>query len=408
MVALPAKSSPTLDAILASYVASAEDGRRAHLGASLIGTECERALWYGFRWVTHRYFDGRMLRLFQTGHLAEARFVADLKAAGIEVYDTDPETGRQFSFRDETGHFGGSMDGCARGVLEAPKAWHVCEFKTSSEKAFGKLKADGVQKAKPLHYAQMQTYMHMSGLPPYKAGQRLERALYIAVNKNTDELYIERLRYDADFGARMLEKAQRVIGASVPPSRISDDPSWWQCRFCDHRAVCHEGAAVPRSCRTCMHATPAQGGDWTCAQYGGMALEIGLQKAGCASHAYIPPLVPGEQIDAGQHEAGVWVRYRLPDGSEWTDGPAAPAPAEAPGPSNEDGDPCCQHGRPLHQDCLHCQDGQEEAERQARIAQGVIVPSAAQAEGAFKCCVCDEDWPNGTLECPSCGNDIPF
>jgi hypothetical protein len=40
------------------------------------------------------------------------------------------------------------------------------------------------------------------------------------------------------------------------------------------------------------------------------------QQAGCAMHLYIPDLVPGEQIDAGED----WVSYRLRDGAEWRDG----------------------------------------------------------------------------------------
>ena len=31
---------------------AADDGLRQHLGASLIGKPCERALWYAFRWTT--------------------------------------------------------------------------------------------------------------------------------------------------------------------------------------------------------------------------------------------------------------------------------------------------------------------------------------------------------------------
>ena len=43
------------------------------------------------------------------------------------------------------------------------------------------------------------------------------------------------------------------------------------------------------------------------------------QEAGCAAHLYIPDLVRGEQLDAGED----WVSYRLPDGSEWRDGVSA-------------------------------------------------------------------------------------
>ena len=40
-----------------------EDAFRSHLGASLIGRECARELWYSFRWTTKPSFEGRMIRL---------------------------------------------------------------------------------------------------------------------------------------------------------------------------------------------------------------------------------------------------------------------------------------------------------------------------------------------------------
>jgi hypothetical protein len=40
------------------------------------------------------------------------------------------------------------------------------------------------------------------------------------------------------------------------------------------------------------------------------------QEQGCAAHLYIPALVHGGQVDAGED----WVSYTMPDGSEWRDG----------------------------------------------------------------------------------------
>lgn len=306
MAPLPPPPADTVAAIYGAYEADADTGYREHLGASLIGTECERALWYSFRWATRASHTGRILRLFQTGHLAEARFVADLRRIGVTVLDVDPATGRQWTLRDAGGHFGGSMDAVAIGFPEAPRTWHVCEFKTHSAKSFAGLTAEGVEKSKPLHWAQMQAYMHLAGL---------ERAFYLAVCKDTDTLYQERVRHDPEAALRILAKAQRVIGAARTPERISHDPAWWQCRFCAHHAVCHEGAAVERHCRSCLHASPIDGGGWRCGRHG-MALSRAEQEGGCAAHLYIPDLVPAEQVDAGED----WVSYRLADGTEWRDG----------------------------------------------------------------------------------------
>lgn len=60
------------------------------------------------------------------------------------MLEVDPETGRQFRVEAHGGHFGGSLDAVALGPLEAPKTWHVVEFKTHSAKSFAELVAKGV------------------------------------------------------------------------------------------------------------------------------------------------------------------------------------------------------------------------------------------------------------------------
>jgi hypothetical protein len=254
MAALPETLAPTRDAIFAAYEADREDGRRPHLGASQIGKSCERALWYDFRWTTPSRFPGRILRLFETGQLEEARLVKDLRRIGATVLEADPETGRQWRVEAHGGHFGGSLDAVALGLLEAPKTWHVVEFKTHGLKSFRDLVAKGVADAKPQHWAQMQIYMHLTGLT---------RAMYVAVCKDTDDLHIERVRADGDAAERLLAKAGRVIHAPRPPARISEDPAWFECRFCDHHDLCHGEAAAASNCRSCLHSTPVEGG-WHC------------------------------------------------------------------------------------------------------------------------------------------------
>ncbi len=304
MAELPLTSCPTRDAIFAAYEADTSDGFRSHLGASLIGKECERALWYDFRWTTKAKFPGRVLRLFETGHLAEARLVQNLRRTGATVLEVDPETGRQFRVQAHGGHFGGSLDGVAINLLEAPKTWHVLEFKTHSAKSFADLAAKHVRQSKPQHFAQMQIYMWLTGLT---------RALYVAVNKDNDDLYIERVELDTAVSARLLEKAQRVIFAATPLPRISEDPSWYQCRLCDHAEVCHGKQAAEINCRTCLHATPIDGG-WHCARHNKSLTEVD-QRTACTHHLYLPPLVPGRQVDAGEG----WVEYEFADGVRWRD-----------------------------------------------------------------------------------------
>ena len=330
MAALPAPMHSTANLIYAAYVAGdsqamkdfrkkygvpePDDGLRPHLGASQIGKACDRQLWYTFRWAERKSFEGRMLRLFETGHLEEPRLVANLRAIGVTVHDTDP-SGAQWRVETLGGHFGGSMDGALVGVPEAPKTWHVGEFKTASEKVFNEMKKKGVKLTKPEHYWQVTTYMGLTGM---------ERALYIMKNKNTDELHVERVEFDADLFKKIIDRATRIVNAEEPPARISDDPSWYECKFCDFQAQCHGTTAPLVNCRTCAHSTPEMGGNqlWTCADGNGAKHPIPLstQKVGCSSHRYIPVLLGrlGQLVTGENNE----VAYRKKNGTVFVNGEA--------------------------------------------------------------------------------------
>lgn len=311
MAALPEPLHTTLRAIERAVEAEAADGLRAHLGASVIGRPCERAGWYTFRWATRATHSGRILRLFARGQREEQTLVELLRKAGVEVHDQD-ETGQQFRVSACGGHFGGSLDGCARGLVEAPDKWHVLEFKTHNDKSFAKLVKECVEKAKPEHYAQMQVYMALTGM---------DRAYYLAVNKNDDSLHGERVRFSQTAADALLAKADRIIASDRPPARLSEDPAWYECKLCNHHATCHSGTVPPPSCRTCLHSTAERYGEavWTCARHQ-VEITTDEQRAGCPSHAYIPDLLAAwaETIDA--HGQSVEYRNKL-NGATFLNGP---------------------------------------------------------------------------------------
>ena len=114
---------------------------------------------------------------------------------------------------------------------------HVLEFKTHNAKSFADLQKNGVAKSKPVHYAQMQLYMALTGMT---------RAMYLAVNRDNDELYSERVNADADEAKRLIEKAERIIFAPEPPPGVSTKPDWYECKMCDHYDLCHGGSRPPR------------------------------------------------------------------------------------------------------------------------------------------------------------------
>lgn len=312
----------TAAAIDKAVLAAADDGLRPHLGASIIGRACDRALWYGWRWATRPAHEARVLRLFKRGQDEEQRLGDLLRAAGITVHLVNPATGQQFQFAGVGGHFGGSMDGAAVCVPDAPATWHALEFKTASAKMFNDLAAKGVKWSKPEHWAQMQCYMAWAGL---------ERALYVSVCKDDDRLHLERVDIDKAAVEQIFARAERIIASPVPPDGISTDPAWYECKWCDHRDLCHGQAAPLPTCRSCTHATPEMdgAGAWSCARHSGKRLTVAEQKTGCQAHRYIPILLKNiaETVDASDKDN--WVKYRLKeDGAEFVNG-APPAGFES-------------------------------------------------------------------------------
>lgn len=308
MAAIPQPQNTTAQAVVRWRERTTDTGHRPHLGASVIGHPCDRHLWYLFRWAASEQFDGRMLRLFDHGKREEARVIEELRGIGCEVWADDGSG--QYRVSALAGFFGGSVDGVVQGLPEAPKTAHVLEIKTHSDKLFAELVKKGVREAKPQHWAQMQTYMHLMGL---------DRALYYAVNKNTDALHIERIEHDPAEGERLLDRAERIIRADAPPMGISTDPAYFECKWCRYYEVCH-GQAVPEvNCRTCAHSTPdMERGKWTCR--GLVTLPEAHQRTGCGDHLFIPPLLAklGEPVD-GDDESVV---YRAASGVQFANGQA--------------------------------------------------------------------------------------
>ena len=304
--------SPTLDAIDRAIVGNEHSEPSPFVRCSSLG-KCERLQWYQFRWCGEpEAFEARILRIFDTGNVEEDRMVNWLQRAGIDVAPVDPKTGDQFIVSFANGHCKGHTDGEATGIIEAPVTPHLIECKTHNAKSFAQLVKHGVAISKPDHMAQMQIYMH---------GRGLTRAFYLAKNKDTDDLYAERVKYDPAHAMALEAKAERIATSPRPLARISDDPAFFECRFCHLNQLCHIGAAVARNCRTCLHSSPVMDpkypGDWLCARHNRF-LALDDQRAGCPNHLFIPDLIGGEQTDADEHAETV--TYRMADGSTFIDG----------------------------------------------------------------------------------------
>lgn len=253
-----------------------EESFRSHMGASLMGDECARKIYYGWRWTLKPSFPGRILRLFNRGHLEEARFISLLLMIGCDVRQQDGN-GKQFRISFGDGHGGGSGDGVAKGLPDLdPNTWCLLEFKTHNDASFKKLVKEGVRSAKFEHYVQMQLYMLRMGLPI---------AMYGAVNKNDDSLHLELVELNTEVAEQFLNRGEQLVRMRTPPKRMSESPGFYKCKWCDMHSVCHGSKRPAVNCRTCVFAEAAFTGDgqgrWKCNQHK-CEITNEIQQKGCS------------------------------------------------------------------------------------------------------------------------------
>jgi hypothetical protein len=271
----------TLTAKIDRYHEERQEKPRAHFGLSGAGHECERYLWLSFRWAVIEKFQGRILRLFRRGHREEITLVEDLRNAGLKLTHAGADPQKRVSFG---ANVSGSLDGIILGgVPESPEKPHILEMKTHSKKSFDDLVKKRVQASKPMHYAQMQVYM---------LGIDIDRALYVAICKDDDRIYTERVRLDREFAEKKVLRAKRIAMSEQLPPPISTRPDWYQCKFCSAYDFCHETRTTKEvNCRTCAHSTPLEKNGFKCERWG-HEIPTEFQHEGCRSHVVHPGLLP--------------------------------------------------------------------------------------------------------------------
>ena len=265
-----------VDKIYEGYVKEEEIGRSnlylGRLGSSFIGNECIREVWFNWRAFERVDFEGRVLRLFGTGHWQEDRVVEDLRRAGFSVWEKQ-EDGKQYECVDETGHFITKLDGIIKGVprREGP---HILEIKTHNKNSFNSVEKHGVKGSKPQHYSQVQITMRLQGM---------SACVYIAVCKDDERMYCEIIDADEIEQNKLLKRIKSLTEATMRPAGISDDASSFGCKFCDFKEVCVKEKEPLRNCRTCNMCQPYEDGKWMCT-LNNYTLSFEQQRAACTEY----------------------------------------------------------------------------------------------------------------------------
>lgn len=245
--ALPPKRRKTkmwalTEKIMAAYTAQKRaDPPRDYLGASSWGKACKRQLAYDWHRTTpdEPPFSAELFAIFAMGHQGEHVVVEILRAGGFDILTEGAKTGKQFCFVAADGKLRGHCDGMVvsgpgqkddGSRIEYPMIW---ENKMLNHKSWLKTSEKGVKASKPIYYAQMQTYCAYFDIP--------HGALFSAMDRDTGELYLEHIKFDADRAQECSDNALDVIQSEAPEEfpRINADPEFFDCRYCDYRIRCH-------------------------------------------------------------------------------------------------------------------------------------------------------------------------
>lgn len=234
MAKIPDKQFPTLAAVdLALETAQESQSARDYIGMSSIGEPCSRKLWYRLNRPAEK-FSANTLRIFNDGHRAETEMARLLRLVpGIELITHD-DHGNQFALGD--GFLSGHMDGVIRGVIEAPKKWHIWEHKAVNEKKFNDLKKLRSEKEKTalekwdkIYYAQAVSYMHSAEITRH----------FLTVSTPGVRDYISvRTDENPEMAKALIEKARRIKKVKTPPERIGGK-DFYLCKWCAFYDECH-------------------------------------------------------------------------------------------------------------------------------------------------------------------------
>jgi CRISPR/Cas system-associated exonuclease Cas4 (RecB family) len=198
-------------------------------------SSCDRAIWLNVRnasFVTHK---ATTLRTFEIGHRLEDMLIKEVIAAEYKV------SHQQGVIKNKWGAEFGHIDG----IITKGKEHALLEIKTANDARW----KDWVKKGIPeSYYAQAQIYMHHSDQLS-KKGNKLQKCVFVVLNKNTSEVLIDTLEYSQAYAESQMERIYNILESESLPEGVND----FRCNFCNHRLLCKGEKVAEVSCRTCAH-----------------------------------------------------------------------------------------------------------------------------------------------------------
>ena len=204
-------------------------------------SHCDRAMWLSLRNCSDQKHKAETLRTFAIGHALEDEIIKWLTASGYKI------SHQQAEIKNRHGKPLGHIDG----IIFADKKYRLLEIKTSADKYFKQWIKEG---APEKYKAQAQLYCHHSDQLS-QSGRKLTEIMWVVLNKNTSELYIDIQPYDAQYAELQTDRIHGVIESEQLPSGEDD----YRCNMCYQKSVCRGEVVSQINCRTCAHVSVVNG-----------------------------------------------------------------------------------------------------------------------------------------------------
>ena len=241
MTIIPSYPDPTIAAMKNHCVqASSKEPRRGYLGASFIGHDCDRALWYEANECASDAFPIEALWRFEDGHRTEELVASRLRLIDGITLHTHNEHGEQYGFSMFDGRFQGHIDGIIVGLLQSPRLPHIWENKCVGEDVFKKFVAlrekrivddDLLLEWNSSYYAQAQIYMHTF---------KLVRHYMTVASAGGRDISSCRTKYNREHALQIIERVERILSTRTEPPQCSSKPDFYKCRMCKFNTICHK------------------------------------------------------------------------------------------------------------------------------------------------------------------------
>ena len=204
------------------------DESRRYIGASGIGGDCARSIWYSYNGIEGKPWTARQKRTFEIGKRLEDMMLDYIELAGFKIDRPAKGTAGIPCIDEDFELFRGNMDGL---LYLTDSHVVVLELKTAKESEYKKFVENGVKSWKPTYYAQLQSYMGM---------KKLKHAVIFVICKNTSEWHCEWIEYDDIVFHELRVKAMEIASADEPPEKINSNPCYWICQSCKFKDNCHK------------------------------------------------------------------------------------------------------------------------------------------------------------------------